>query len=94
MSNEDESDIIHTGDSNTMSDIQCDSDTKWMVIKSNNDIYQRFMCEFENGRKTNSVDAERLFSLARLSKNYLQCRMKPDVQERNVFLAKNKPLFQ
>ena len=28
MSNEDEGDIIHTGDSNTKSDIQCDSDTK------------------------------------------------------------------
>ena len=43
---------IHTVDSNTKSDIQCDSDTKWMVIKSNNDIYRRFMCVFKNGRKT------------------------------------------
>ena len=41
---------LHTGDSNTKSDIQCDSDTKWMLIKSN--IYRRFMCEFKNGRKT------------------------------------------
>ena len=52
MSNEDESDIIHTGDSNTKSDIHCDSDTKWMLIKSNNDIYRRFMCELKHGRKT------------------------------------------
>ena len=51
MSNKDESDIIHTADSNAKSDIQCDSDTKWMLIKSNNDIYRRFMCEFKNGRK-------------------------------------------
>ena len=51
MSNEDESDIKHTGDSNTKSDEQCDFDTKWMLIKSNNDIYRRFMCEFKNGRK-------------------------------------------
>ena len=44
--------------------------------------------------KPSSVDAERLFSLAHLSKNFSQGRMKPDVHERNVFLTKNKPLFQ
>ena len=52
MRNEDESDITHTGDSNTKSDIQCDSDTKWMLNESNNASYRRFMCEFKNGRKT------------------------------------------
>ena len=43
--------------------------------------------------KPSSVDAERLFSLGRLSKNYLQSRMSPQTHERNVFIAKNKPMF-
>ena len=43
--------------------------------------------------KPSTVDAERLFSLGRLSKNYLQRRMSPQIHERNVFIAKNKLLF-
>ena len=43
--------------------------------------------------KPTSCDPERLFSLCRLSKNYLQNRMTPDNQSRNVFLAQNKRFF-
>ena len=37
-----------------------------------------------------SCDPERLFSLARISKNHLQNSMKPETHSRNVFLNKNK----
>ena len=37
-----------------------------------------------------SVDPERLFSLCRYSRNYLQCRMTVENHSRNVFISKNK----
>ena len=40
-----------------------------------------------------NVDAERLFSWGRLSKNYLQCQMSPDNHSRNVFLNKCQHLI-
>ena len=40
--------------------------------------------------KPASVDPERLFSLCRYSKNYLQCRMTAAHHARNVFLKKNE----
>ena len=43
----------------------------------------------ENFRPS-SVDPERLFSLCRLSRNYLQNRLSPENHSRNVFLNKNK----
>lgn len=41
-----------------------------------------------------SVDVERLFSLGRLSKNYLQNRLSADNHNRNVFLSKNSSLIK
>ena len=40
-----------------------------------------------------NVDAERLFSWGRLSKNYLQCQMSADNHSRNVFLNKCQHLI-
>ena len=40
--------------------------------------------------RPSSVDPERLFSLCRLSRNYLQNRLSPENHSRNVFLNKNK----
>ena len=37
-----------------------------------------------------SVDPERLFSLCRFSKNYLQCRLTAEHHSRNVFINKNE----
>ena len=37
-----------------------------------------------------SVDPERLFSLCRYSKNYLQCRLTAEHHSRNVFINKNE----
>ena len=45
-----------------------------------------------NFRPTSS-DTERMFSLGRLSKNYLQTRLSPENHSRNLFLAKNKQFF-
>ena len=40
-----------------------------------------------------SVDPERLFSFGRLSKNLLQCRLKPENHARNVFINKTKAIL-
>ena len=48
-----------------------------------------FMKNFRPG----SVDPERLVSLGRLSKNYLQNRLSAENHSRNVFLNKNKSKF-
>ena len=40
-----------------------------------------------------SCDTERLFSLCRISKNFLQCRMSNEHYARNVFLAKKIAFF-
>ena len=40
-----------------------------------------------------SADPERLFSLTRISRNFLQNRMLPENQARNAFLNKNCYLF-
>ena len=40
-----------------------------------------------------SCDTERLFSLCRIFKNFLQCRMSIEHFARNVFLAKNNSFF-
>ena len=40
-----------------------------------------------------SCDTERLFSLCRISKNFLQCRMSNEHYAKNVFLAKNNSFF-
>ena len=45
--------------------------------------------EFLLNYRPTSSDPERLFSLCRLSRNFLQCRMLPETLARNVFLNKN-----
>ena len=52
-----------------------------------------FMEFLENFRPA-SVDPERLFSFCRSSKNFLQNRLSPENQSRNVFLNKNKQFLK
>ena len=40
-----------------------------------------------------SIDPERLFSYGRVAKNYLQNRMSPYNQDRNVFINRNSQLL-
>ena len=46
----------------------------------------------KNFRHT-SVDMERLFSISRISKNYLQGRLTPENHHRNEYLRKNEHLL-
>ena len=44
----------------------------------------------EKRKEESALNPERLFSLCRLSRNYLQNRLSPENHSRNVFLNKNK----
>ena len=55
--------------------------------------HEKFLVDifaFLENFRPSSVDPERLFSLCRLSRNYLQNRLSPENHSRNVFLNKNK----